>query len=85
MTRRPTAEESRGSSGGIGRSTSAAAERVSDDLRLGGGDLLRRRRLTGALVLSATRLRRRLGAAGLWAWRVGRYLRLGTVQGSWLR
>lgn len=38
---------------GIGRSSSPAAERVSTDLRTGGGDLLRRRRRTGALALSA--------------------------------
>lgn len=39
--------------GGIGRPSSPAAERVSDDLRFGGGDLLRRRRRVGALALSA--------------------------------
>ncbi len=38
---------------GIGRSSSPAAERVSADLRTGGGDLLRRRRRVGALALSA--------------------------------
>lgn len=38
----------RGRSGGVGRSTSAAAEAVSDDLRRGAGELLdRRRRLAG--------------------------------------
>jgi len=38
---------------GIGRPTSAAAERVSGDLRSGAGDLLRRRRRVGALALGA--------------------------------
>ena len=38
---------------GIGRPSSAAAERVSADLRLGGGDLLRRRRRVAAMALSA--------------------------------
>src|SRR5829696_2825425 len=38
---------------GLGRSTSPAAERVSADLRLGGGDFLRRRRRTGAMALAA--------------------------------
>lgn len=41
------------SDGGVGRSSSPAAERVSRDLRTGGGDILRRRRRTGALALSA--------------------------------
>lgn len=49
----PPAAEVRGRSGGIGRSTSAAAEAVSDDLRRGTGDLLqRRRRLVGLSLAS---------------------------------
>lgn len=44
----PPASEVRGRDGGIGRSTSDAAEAVSDDLRRGAGPLLdRRRRLAG--------------------------------------
>lgn len=43
-----------GSTGtGIGRSTSPAAERVSRDLRSGGGEALRRRRRVGAMALGA--------------------------------
>jgi uncharacterized membrane protein len=45
-----TAEAPRG---GVGRRSSPAAERVSADLRLGGGDMLRRRRRVGAMALSA--------------------------------
>ena len=44
---------------GIGRPSSPAAERVSSDLRTGGGDLLRRRRRMGGLTLSA------MGSLGL--------------------
>ncbi len=40
----PPAASVRPGSGGVGRSTSAAAERVSDDLRWGFGDLLEQRR-----------------------------------------
>jgi uncharacterized membrane protein len=47
------------SGGGIGRPSSAAAERVSADLRLGGGAALRRRRNVNALALSA------IGSLGL--------------------
>ena len=41
------------SENGIGRSTSAAAERVSSDLRTGSGDLLRRRRRVATMALGA--------------------------------
>ena len=40
-------------SDGIGRRSSPAAERVSADLRAGGGELLRRRRRVAAMALSA--------------------------------
>ena len=40
----PPADSVRPGSGGVGRSTSAAAERVSDDPRWGSGDLLEQRR-----------------------------------------
>ncbi len=49
----PPAREARGS-GGIGRSSSKAAERVSDDLRRGSSEHLTRRRRQTALVLGAT-------------------------------
>ncbi len=49
----PPAAEARGSRGGIGRKSSPSAEAVSDDLRSGPGDWLRRRRRIGALSLSA--------------------------------
>ncbi|MER7895060.1 hypothetical protein ABTX62_02680 [Streptomyces sp. NPDC096046] len=39
---------------GIGRPSSAAAERISDDLRLGTGDFLEQRRLVDALNAGAT-------------------------------
>ena len=50
----PPAREVRGSSGGIGRRSSEAAERVSDDLRRGHSEHLTRRRRQTALVLGAT-------------------------------
>lgn len=46
-------EAARSSANGLGRSSSPEAEGVSTDLRTGGGDLLRRRRRSGALALSA--------------------------------
>ncbi len=49
----PPAADARGSGGGIGRNTSPSAEAVSDDLRRGEDDWLRRRRRIGALSLSA--------------------------------
>ena len=49
----PPAREARGGEG-IGRSSSQAAERVSDDLRRGRSDHLTRRRRQTALVLGAT-------------------------------
>jgi uncharacterized membrane protein len=39
---------------GIGRSSSPAAERTSADLRLGGGDILGRRRRVAAMALAAS-------------------------------
>lgn len=48
----PPAGAAAGSSGGIGRSTSTAAEAVSDDLRRGQGDWLEQRRRIAALSLS---------------------------------
>lgn len=47
------AEQVRGSKGGVGRPTSPDAEAVSDDLRRGAGDFLRRRRQLAALTLGA--------------------------------
>lgn len=49
----PAAADARGRPGGVGRGTSLEAERVSDDLRRGVGDLLDRRRRTAALSLVA--------------------------------
>ena len=49
----PPAADARGGSGGVGRPSSAAAERVSNDLRRGTGELLDRRRRTAALSLLA--------------------------------
>lgn len=49
----PPAADARGRPGGIGRATSAAAERVSDDLRRHSGALLDRRRRVAALSLVA--------------------------------
>ena len=49
----PPAAAARGSSRGIGGSSSPLAERVSDDLRRGSGDLLRRRRRVAALSAAA--------------------------------
>jgi len=49
----PSARAARGASGGIGRSSSAAAEALSDDLRRGEGDALDARRRIAALTLSA--------------------------------
>ena len=45
----PSAASARPSSGGVGRGGSAAAERVSDDLRRGAGDFLEQRRRLAAL------------------------------------
>jgi uncharacterized membrane protein len=50
----PAAADVRPSSGGIGRASSAAAERVSDDLRRGTGDFLEQRRRLSALSLAAS-------------------------------
>lgn len=49
----PPAAEVAGRSGGIGRSTSDAAEAVSDDLRRGAGELLDRRRRLARLSLTS--------------------------------
>jgi len=49
----PPASEARGRSGGVGRSTSKDAERVSDDLRRRMTPHLRRRRRQTALMLGA--------------------------------
>ena len=49
----PPARQARGRPGGIGRSTSRAAEAVSDDLRRGTGELLDRRRRSAALSLAS--------------------------------
>lgn len=49
----PKAAKARGRSGGVGRATSASAERVSDDLRRHAGALLDRRRRVAALSLLA--------------------------------
>ena len=54
MSQPPTASQARGRSGGIGRTTSAKAERVSDDLRLGVSAQLSRRRRAAALLLGAS-------------------------------
>ena len=48
----PPASEVRGRKGGIGRSSSPAAEAVSDDLRRRRGDFLDNRRRLSALVMS---------------------------------
>lgn len=48
--RQPRAASVRPSSGGVGRQGSAAAERLSDELRLESGDDLRRRRQMAALA-----------------------------------
>jgi uncharacterized membrane protein len=50
----PPAAEVRGRAGGIGRSSSAAAERVSDDLRRHDGPFLHRRRRVARLSLAAS-------------------------------
>lgn len=50
----PTAAQARGRRDGIGRPTSKAAERVSDDLRRGTGSALRARRRQMALMLGAS-------------------------------
>lgn len=49
----PPAAEVRGSKGGVGRSSSRAAESVSDDLRRGAGELLDRRRRIAGLSLAS--------------------------------
>ncbi len=50
----PPAKQVRGSSGGVGRSSSEGAEHVSDDLRRRTSPHLRRRRRQTALMLGAT-------------------------------
>jgi uncharacterized membrane protein len=50
----PPAREARGREGGIGRPTSRAAERVSDDLRRGTGEALGARRRQMALMLASS-------------------------------
>ena len=50
----PAAAGARGRRDGIGRSTSGAAERVSDDLRRGSGSVLRARRRQMAWMLAAS-------------------------------
>lgn len=49
----PTAKQARPRAGGIGRTSSEHAERVSDDLRLGHRPELRARRRTAGLLLSS--------------------------------
>ncbi|WP_165985232.1 vitamin K epoxide reductase family protein [Streptomyces sp. YIM 98790] len=51
--RGPSSREIRPGHQGIGRRSPAAAEQVSDDLRLGSGDLLQQRRRVAALGLGA--------------------------------
>jgi uncharacterized membrane protein len=48
------AEQARPRPGGVGRSSSRAAERVSDDLRLSDSPMVRRRRWAAGLTLLAT-------------------------------
>ncbi len=50
----PSACSARGRPDGIGRASSRAAERVSDDLRRGAGPALRRRRTAAAAMLGAS-------------------------------
>ena len=54
MSTQIRAKDARGRSGGIGRTSSARAERVSDDLRLGSSPHLTRRRRAAALMLGAS-------------------------------
>ena len=51
--RPPTAEQARPRHGGIGRTSSELAERISDDLRLGHSAALTRRRRTAGLLLTS--------------------------------
>nr|WP_166757414.1 vitamin K epoxide reductase family protein [Modestobacter marinus] len=59
----PEAASVRPRSGGIGRSSSPAAERVSDDLRRGAGDFLEQRRRVAGLTSLASAA---LGVVGLY-------------------
>ena len=59
----PAAATVRPGSGGIGRSSSVAAERVSDDLRRGAGDFLEQRRAIAGLTSFASVA---LGVVGLY-------------------
>lgn len=59
----PEAASVRPGGGGIGRTSSAAAERVSDDLRRGAGDFLEQRRRIAALTSFASLA---LGVVGLY-------------------
>lgn len=67
----PPAREARGREGGVGRSTSAHAERVSDDLRRRATPHLRRRRRQTALMLGATAT---MGAISLYQTGILRHL-----------
>lgn len=59
----PRAEAARPTHKGVGRGSSRAAERVSDDLRLGSGGFLEQRRRVAALTTAATAA---LGLVGLY-------------------
>ena len=59
----PTAASVRPRSGGVGRSSSPAAERVSDDLRRGAGSFLEQRRRVAGLTSLASAA---LGVVGLY-------------------
>ncbi len=67
----PTAKQARPEHGGVGRTSSKTAERVSDDLRLGHGPELTARRRTGALLLGSCTA---LGAVALYQLGVIRHL-----------
>jgi hypothetical protein len=67
----PRAQDARGSSGGIGRKTSAAAEKVSNDLRRGSGGFLQRRRKAFGLSMAAAGS---LGLVGLYQMGILRHL-----------
>ena len=74
VRRRPAGPEAgsvRAGSGGVGRSSSAAAERVSDDLRRGAGDFLEQRRWVASLTSVAGFA---LGVVGLYQFGVLRHV-----------
>jgi hypothetical protein len=65
------AKDARGRPGGIGGTSSATAERISDDLRLGSSPHLTRRRRAAALLLGASAS---MGVATLYQLGLVRYL-----------